>query len=458
MNKIIPLIFLTLFLLIPQHQADLKNIPAQGDEIQYWEIGYGIYSSGEYKREILENSIDENIKIELGYRRGEPVYPLLIAGVIKVLNLFEDVLITDCKSIDCSVFDEEVALLVFIAQIIKLIIVFKVYSILKLKYSYITSVALTLTLLLMLPIEYKDLITIFLLLIGLEFYYKKIWLGIFILSFLPLSNAVFLYILPLAIAIDFFYKKKNYRKLILTLIILLLPSIGWMSRNYISVNEFSITGRGSEVLSIRAEYSTNSYDQIRAGYIYYTPGRPFFLNLIQGRLWSYVTETGSDIVYDRSNTKSSYRMAKNLTGVVGSKIEYENFELKSYIEKQKILNAISFDLIRENSMKHLLLSTVFGYRGMFPSINFDFIDFYTVPEFISFFIKEVFSILRLFFVPYGLIKATTSLLNNKASLPLIIFITLWGFFAFLTHFIPRYSTYLLIPALLFIAKIDNEEL
>ena len=106
MNKIIPLIFLTLFLLIPQHQADLKNIPAQGDEIQYWEIGYGIYSTGEYKREFLENSIDENIKIELGYRRGEPVYPLLIAGVIKVLNLFEDVLITDCKSIDCSVFDE----------------------------------------------------------------------------------------------------------------------------------------------------------------------------------------------------------------------------------------------------------------------------------------------------------------------------------------------------------------
>ena len=30
MNKIIPLIFLTLFLLIPQHQTDLKNIPAQG--------------------------------------------------------------------------------------------------------------------------------------------------------------------------------------------------------------------------------------------------------------------------------------------------------------------------------------------------------------------------------------------------------------------------------------------
>ena len=458
MNKIIPLIFLTLILLIPQYQADLKNVPDQGDEIQYWEIGYGIYSYGEYKREILESNIDENLKLELGYRRGEPVYPLLIAGVIKVLNLFEEVIISDCKSIDCSVFDEEVALLVFIAQVIKLIIVFKVYSLLKLKYSYIFSVVLTLALLLMLPIEYKDLITIFLLLIGLDFYYKKIWLGIFILSFLPLSNAVFLYILPIAITIDFFYKKKNYRKLIITLTILLVPSISWMSRNYININEFSITGRGSEVLSIRAEYSTNSYEQIRAGYIFYTPGRPFFLNLAQSRLWNYVTETGSDIVYDRSNPKSSYKMAKNLTGVVGSKIENKNFDSKSYIEKQQILNNISLNLIKENGVKHLFLSTVFGYRGMFPSINFDFIDFYSIPQLISTLIKEVFSFLRLFFIPYSLIMATTSVINKKTSLHSILLITLWGFFALLTHFIPRYSTFLLIPALFFIANINNEEL
>jgi hypothetical protein len=458
LNKIIPLIFLTLILLIPQYQADLNNVPNQGDEIQYWEIGYGIYSDGEYKREILESNIDENLKLELGYRRGEPVYPLLIAAVIKVLNLFEEVIISDCKSIDCSIFDEEVALLVFIAQAIKLIIVFKVYSLLKLKYSYIFSVALTLAILLMLPIEYKDLITIFLLLIGLDFYYKKIWLGIFILSFLPLSNAVFLYILPIAITIDFFYKKKSYKKLIITLTIILVPSIGWMSRNYISINEFSITGRGSEVLSIRAEYSTNSYEQIRAGYIYYTPGRPFFLNLVQSRLWNYVTETGSNVVYDRSNPQSSYKMAKNLTGVVGSKIENKNFASKSYIEKQQILNTISLDVIKENGIKHLLLSTVFGYRGMFPSINFDFIDFYSIPQFISSFIKEIFSILRLFFIPYSLMMATTNLINKKTSMHSVLLITLWGFFALLTHFIPRYSTYLLIPALFLIANINNEQL
>ena len=457
MKKFSFLIFLSIFLFIPQYQADLKNIPNQGDEIQYWEIGYGIYNSGEYKREIIDSEIDENLKLELGYRRGEPIYPLLIASIMKINNLFNEVSIENCSSIDCSVFDEEVASLVFLAYLFKSIIILVVYITLKSRYSYTVSCALTLTLLLMLPVEYKDLITVLLLTLGIHFYYKKQLWGLLFLSLLPLSNAVFLYILPVALIIYFLFKKNNFKNSIITLIVLLIPSMMWMGRNYSTVNQFSITGRASEVLSIRAEYSTNNFNQIRAGYIFYTPARPFIFGAIQGKFWSYVTDSGSDVVYNRSDSESSYRMAKNLTGVVGSRLESKNFESKSYTEQQQILNTVSIDLIRENAPQHLLLSTVFGYRGMFPSINFDFIEFYSFPEGISLLIKEIFSFLRLFFIPYGLVRSIINLLNKKTSLCSLLLIVLWGFFASLTHFIPRYATYLLIPAVLFIANIDNEK-
>ena len=457
MKKFSFLIFLSIFLFIPQYQADLKNIPNQGDEIQYWEIGYGIYNSGEYKREIIDSEIDENLKLELGYRRGEPIYPLLIASIMKINNLFNEVSIENCSSVDCSVFDEEVASLVFLAYLFKSIIILVVYITLKSRYSYTVSCALTLTLLLMLPVEYKDLITVLLLTLGIHFYYKKQLWGLLFLSLLPLSNAVFLYILPVALIIYFLFKKNNFKNSIITLIVLLIPSMMWMGRNYSTVNQFSITGRASEVLSIRAEYSTNNFNQIRAGYIFYTPARPFIFGAIQGKFWSYVTDSGSDVVYNRSDSESSYRMAKNLTGVVGSRLESKNFESKSYTEQQQILNTVSIDLIRENAPQHLLLSTVFGYRGMFPSINFDFIEFYSFPESISLLIKEIFSFLRLFFIPYGLVRSIINLLNKKTSLCSLLLIVLWGFFASLTHFIPRYATYLLIPAVLFIANIDNEK-
>ena len=457
MKKLILLVFVSIFFLIPNYQSDLNSIPNSGDEIQYWEIGYGIFSSGEYKREIINSSIDENSKLELGYRRGEPIYPLLIAGIIRINNLFNEVSIENCSSIDCSVFDEEVASLVLLAYLFKSIIILMIYTTLKSRYSYSVSVALTLTLLLMLPVEYKDLITVLLLTLSIHFYYKKRLLGLLFLSLLPLSNAVFIYILPAIFITYFLLKKNNVKNSMITLLILLIPSMMWMGRNYSTVNQFSITGRASEVLSIRAEYSTNSFDQIRAGYIFYTPARPFIFGAIQGKFWSYVTDSRSDVVYNRSNSQSSYRMAKELTGVVGSKLKSKNFESRSYIEQQQILNTVSINLIRENFPQHLLLSTVFGYRGMFPSINFDFIDFYSFPESISLLIKEIFSFLRLFFIPYGLVKSIINLLSKKPSLCSLLLIVLWGFFATLTHFIPRYATYLLIPAVHLVANIDKEE-
>ena len=458
MKKIVFVIFVSIFFLIPNYQSDLESIPNEGDEIQYWEIAYGIFNSGEYKREVINNNDDEYSKLELGYRRGEPVYPLIIASIMRVQNFSNDIPIENCLSINCEVFDETVKLLVFLAYVMKISIVMLVFKKLNRRFSTLLSILLSITLLLMLPNEYKDLITVFLFTIGLYSYYKQKNWSLFIFSILPLSNAVFLYLLPFVFTIYFYHKKESLKKWFAVMLVLLLPSLIWMTRNYLTVNEFSITGRAAEVLSIRAEYSTNSFEQIRAGYIFYTPAKPFIFGSIQGKLWTYVINSGADVVYNRSNSNSSYKLAKNLTGVVGSRLEKASFDSKTYTEQQKILNTVSNDLIKENFSQHLLLSTVFGYRGIFPTINFDFTEFYSFPENITLLLKEMFSFLRLFFVPYALVKSLISLLNNKVSLSSLFLVILWGFFAFFTHFIPRYATYLLIPAVLFVANIDKEEL
>ena len=457
MKKLILLVFVSIFLLFPNYQTDLDNMPYAGDEIQYWEIGYGIFSSGEYKREIINSSIDENSKLELGYRRGEPIYPLLIATVLKIHNFSHNISVENCDSINCDVFDQEVMTLVFAYYLLKISIVILIFKNLIQRFSSPFSFILSLTLLLMLPNEYKDLITVFLLTLGIHAYQKQKNWSLIIFSILPLSNAVFFYILPFVFMIYFYLEKQSMKKWSITILVLLLPSLMWMTRNYLNFNEFSLTGRAAEVLSIRAEYSTNSFEQIRAGYIFYTPAKPFIFGAIQGNLWNYVVTSGSDIVYDRSNPMSSYKKAKNLTGVVGDKLEMESFESETYIEQQKILNTVSVDLIRENLTKHFLLSTVFGYRGMFPAINFDFTEFYSFPDGITQFVKEIFSLFRLFFIPYGLIKSLINFSNKKVSFSSLLLIVLWGFFAFFTHFIPRYATYLLIPAAFFIANIDKEE-
>ena len=116
------------FFLIPNYQSDLESIPNEGDEIQYWEIAYGIFNSGEYKREVINNNADEYSKLELGYRRGEPVYPLIIASIMRVQNFSNDIPIENCLSINCEVFDEAVKLLVFLAYVMKISIVMLVFK------------------------------------------------------------------------------------------------------------------------------------------------------------------------------------------------------------------------------------------------------------------------------------------------------------------------------------------
>ena len=97
-----------ILLSFPQFQNDTSNIPREGDEIQYWQIGYGIYNSGEYRRIPISYTYTDQEETELGYRRGEPVYPFLIFVTLKTLNFNNSIDTSSCASIKCDVFDEEI--------------------------------------------------------------------------------------------------------------------------------------------------------------------------------------------------------------------------------------------------------------------------------------------------------------------------------------------------------------
>ena len=239
------------------------------------------------------------------------------------------------------------------------------------------------------------------------------------------------------------------------LFIFVLPSFIWMTRNYLNVDEFSITGRGAEVLAVRAEYSTLTYEQIGHGFIYYTPGKPFIFGAVQGRLWPKVTSVGSDVVYNRMNPNSAYKKGKNLTGNVGERFNNISNAKDTYTEEQKKLQSISINIIKENIDKHLLLSFVFGYRGLFPPINYEFINYFELNNSVEFVIKEIFSILRLIIIPYSLLLSFKSIINKDISLSLLLLLFTWGFYASITHFIPRYSTNLVIPAIFYLSNINK---
>ena len=176
-------------------------------------------------------------------------------------------------------------------------------------------------------------------------------------------------------------------------------------------------------------------------------------------MWNLVTENGSDVLYDRQNPDSAYKKAKKLTGEVGERLENYTYDNDSYVSQQEVINEISFEILKENFYKHTLLSFVFGYRGMFPSINYEITDYYSIFEInsLTLLFKEVMSFLRLIFIPYGLFKLSTNFSKSRSNLASLIFLSLWGFFAFFTHFIPRYSTFLLIPSVFYLASINSEK-
>ena len=96
---------------------------------------------------------------------------------------------------------------------------------------------------------------------------------------LVLTKVIFAYIWLLIIlatlAMALIDRSLNRRLLVLLCLFVAahaLPTVGWMTRNYVMSDHFALTEKRSfKVLSVRAAYNSMRWDEYLAGFAYYTP-------------------------------------------------------------------------------------------------------------------------------------------------------------------------------------------
>jgi len=451
---------LLLVIIIPIFQRDIDTIPLTGDETHYWDIAFSILTEGEYRfSDLNDRSLDD--KYTLGFRRGEPLFPLMVAGAMYLtLNDREvEIILQECDTVtSCSYFQETAILLSLFFLLMRIsIFLFLLEKLLK-KFNHPLSFIISASCLLMLPYEHKDLVTIYLVLLSMVLYKKNNFIFYLVLGITPLSNPSFLYILTPVLIYLFFnnFKILNTSKRILMLSLILIPSFGWMGRNVQMFDIFQISNRGPEVLAVRAEYSTLDKSTIYSGFLYYLPSKPFVLELIRGRYWEIVTVNNAEDMFDRGNEKSVYRKGKTLTGNVGKELEKENIDITiNNPNRSQNIQKISIEIIRENWGNNIRLFFLFGFRGLFPSLDWEFRETYEtnmVGNILSRISIEIFSVVRAILIPLGLVISSSKILNRKPTYSSVLLLSTWLFFASLTHFIPRYSSYLVIPAVFVILE------
>ncbi|MEM8723668.1 MAG: hypothetical protein AAGE84_31060 [Cyanobacteria bacterium P01_G01_bin.39] len=176
---------------------------------------------------------------------------------------------------------------------------------------------------------------------------------------LMLTKAVFLYfgvILSCAFAL-FAVKQRSWKpiKMMITVLLVAYLIAGlWMTRNYLYFGTAKISGRGGEVLAIRAKFSEMSWSEYRASWLVFTPGKPLL------KTWFDREDYAR---FDRGNPEGFYRSTKERVSAMRSGDTVQKVYQQQAIDNQ--LKAESISKIKRNWVKHLALSATFAYRGSF---------------------------------------------------------------------------------------------
>ena len=119
---------LLLVIIIPIFQRDINTIPLTGDETHYWDIAFSVLTEGEYRFSDLDDqSVDD--KYSLGFRRGEPLFPILIAGAMYFTldDREREIILQECDTAtSCSYFQETALILSLFFLLMRISILKKV--------------------------------------------------------------------------------------------------------------------------------------------------------------------------------------------------------------------------------------------------------------------------------------------------------------------------------------------
>lgn len=270
------------------------------------------------------------------------------------------------------------------------------------------------------------------------------------LGALILTKAIFLYWLPiLAVGVIAFYvwrlsrnESKTYAHIFLLLLASVLFVTPWLVRNYVLFDEVKIAGRDGAVLALRAEYSYLTGREYLGGMAHFsTPQiRRFLLPLFDEQDYYRMQRE-----IDGVPNEESYRyLALNRTGRVAERA----MEMYGSTDDEAI-SAAAWSVIRENWQQHLALTFFFAWRGSFiDTAEFASGGFYHHPvdlgplNIMHGRYRVLIGLMMSVAVPCMLAVVIGSLWKRHWALLLLFLPVLYSFgiHAFITHYIPRYSS------------------
>ena len=463
-NNILFLLILISFsiFLFYQNVGVLNQGPSSSDDYSYWQLATHMAKEGSYGYISSDDgSVYSNPLNNSGIRRGEVLYTFLIYLVVKITTTEIELesIKSDCVlGINdglCSVLGGSTVAFNSLMMFFKISTAIMLCFLLKNKLDYKNLILIVGFYCLFIPsynrdfLVYQLLLFFFLTFFDLKFFNKNLKLRFAILAIIPLFNSVLLYVVILYLISEYLLniKHKNINISYLFIIILvLLPSFIWSTRNFINEGSFEITSRGNETLGIRAEYVDISNKNFVEGLIYFTPDNVIF-NTIKNYAFTELKTSNTPEIFDRSNGNGLTNKGAEKRGRVFERMkvnlssEFQTFDevvdKNGYEFAYKEYRNAAFDIIKSNPVGYFKTVGLFTYRGLFPEINltisktFKNINFDVLNYFFDFF-----RLIPIFYI----IKS----IYSKKSLRVFSgidfsFIFLFSLYALMTHFIPRYS-------------------
>lgn len=260
----------------------------------------------------------------------------------------------------------------------------------------------------------------------------------FVYGLLVLTKASFIYIglmFSLLILLYFLWLKQyaNVRGLLCLTLVSVLVVMPWMIRNYQQLHFFIISERAADVLLVRAEKNLMTPLERKGALCFYTSTKELKLHCAQyfgfndqdltayGRLRRIYRGHEQDIQARSEITPSKTISFYYHATTIAYQARYEAYlKNQSIIEANNATTKLAMKKIMANPVEHLISTILFAYRGL----NYMYTDAYSYLGFLAIGI-------------IGFIGVKTK--NTKFFVVSLLPTLTFSFYAFLSHFIPRYS-------------------
>jgi len=235
-----------------------------------------------------------------------------------------------------------------------------------------------------------------------------------------------------------------------------LPTVSWMTRNYIQSDHFALTEKRSfKVLSVRAAYNSMRWDEYFAGFAYYTPMfRPNDLEAmgIEARSFERFDTKNEDGFRRTGQKQYRKRLCEFYRIAYPSAAPTEKCDMPRAIAEQ--IGSEAKARILADPLAHLRVTILLAYRALFPERGLGYWANPKAPNLaaesglpwpklghrFSLSVMTWYNMLTafaLFAMPFLLYRQRRDLSGLIVVLPVLYS---HGAYAFATHFIPRYAT------------------